>query len=117
METDAPDALPKSDLESLYLVDEDPSLWQELRVQEGNSASNSGSVSNDCSNALKDSSTLPKETLNHPANIHNVSMSLRHLITNPMILIMLSHLYVFMVSKFFELSVIQDPTWFCKHKW
>lgn len=55
LETDAPDALPRSDyLDSLFFVEGDASVPEEFRVQG------------------EKSSTLPKETLNHPANIHNV---------------------------------------------
>lgn len=69
METDAPDALPKSKLDSLFLVEGDASIPEELRLQGGNSASNSSSLS-DSSDAAR--AALPKEMLNHPANIHNV---------------------------------------------
>lgn len=71
METDAPDALPKAELDSLFLVDGDPSLSQEFYAKEEN-LPDVGSASDNQSHASKDSSTLPKETLNHPANIHNV---------------------------------------------
>lgn len=55
LETDAPDALPRSDyLDSLFFVEGDASVPEEFWVQG------------------EKSSTLPKETLNHPANIHNV---------------------------------------------
>ncbi|KAL5554762.1 hypothetical protein UlMin_042163 [Ulmus minor] len=59
LETDAPDALPKSPLESLYLVEEDSSESnpKESHAPEGTSGLN------------EDASTMPKETLNHPANI------------------------------------------------
>ncbi|TXG66530.1 hypothetical protein EZV62_007805 [Acer yangbiense] len=66
LETDAPDALPNAALDSLFLVDGDPSLSQEIYAQK------EGLASNDQSPAPRDSSALPKETLNHPANIHNV---------------------------------------------
>ncbi|KAJ4720980.1 TatD related DNase [Melia azedarach] len=72
LETDAPDALPKAELDSLFLVDGDPSLSQEFYAKEEN-LPDVGSASDNQSHASKDSSTLPKEeTLNHPANIHNV---------------------------------------------
>ncbi|KAL9423169.1 hypothetical protein AB3S75_035295 [Citrus x aurantiifolia] len=71
LETDAPDALPKAELNSLFLVDGDPSLPQEISAKEEHSP-NVGSASDNQFHASKDSSTLPKETLNHPANIHNV---------------------------------------------
>ncbi|KAK4849924.1 hypothetical protein QYF36_002140 [Acer negundo] len=56
LETDAPEALPNAALDSLFLVDGDPSLSQEVYAQK----------------ASNNATTLPKETLNHPANIHNV---------------------------------------------
>lgn len=53
LETDAPDALPKSNgVDSLFPVDGDDSLNE--------------------SNDASETSNKPKETLNHPANIHNV---------------------------------------------
>ncbi|OMP06400.1 TatD family [Corchorus capsularis] len=70
LESDAPDALPNSELSSLFLVDEDPSLPQEFFSQGRNSASNVDNQSR--GRASSDASTLPKEMLNHPANIHNV---------------------------------------------
>ncbi|KAL5837170.1 hypothetical protein ACOSQ3_014339 [Xanthoceras sorbifolium] len=72
LETDAPDALPNSALDSLFLVDGDPSLSQEVYAQKEVLASNVVGASYEQSHASRDSSTLPKETLNHPANIHNV---------------------------------------------
>ncbi|XVF30608.1 hypothetical protein REPUB_Repub16aG0073000 [Reevesia pubescens] len=72
LESDAPDALPNSELGSLFLVDEDPSLPQEFFSQGRNSASNVSIPIDYQSLASKDASTLPKEMLNHPANIHNV---------------------------------------------
>ncbi|OMO65537.1 TatD family [Corchorus olitorius] len=70
LESDAPDALPNSELSSLFLVDEDPSLPREFFSQGRNSASN---VDNQ-SGASSDASTLPKEMLNHPANIDNLQL-------------------------------------------
>lgn len=66
LETDAPDALPNSNIDSLHFVEGDASLTEELRAQT-TSSSTSGA-----SHVLTDASMLPKETLNHPANIHNV---------------------------------------------
>ncbi|KAG6671193.1 hypothetical protein I3843_Q009300 [Carya illinoinensis] len=71
LESDAPDALPKSELDSLFMVDGDPSIPEELQGQGGKFSSNDGSSSN-FSYAVRDVSTLPKDTLNHPANIQNV---------------------------------------------
>lgn len=59
METDSPDALPKSESGDLYFVEGDPSL-----TEEGNSSQDPKSSGG--------SMKLPKETLNHPANIHTV---------------------------------------------
>ncbi|KFK25980.1 hypothetical protein AALP_AA8G187600 [Arabis alpina] len=67
LETDSPDALPKAEASCLYFVEGDPSL-----PEEGNSALDQDSVANEKSNASSDSMKLPKETLNHPANIHTV---------------------------------------------
>ncbi|XP_030935748.1 uncharacterized protein LOC115960888 isoform X1 [Quercus lobata] len=67
LETDAPDALPKSELGSLFLIDGDPSIPEELQRQGGKL-----STSSDLTRDEKDASTLPKETFNHPANIQNV---------------------------------------------
>lgn len=56
LETDAPDALPKSNnLDSLFLIEGDDFVPKEPGIDDA-----------------ADSSRLPKETLNHPANIHNV---------------------------------------------
>ncbi|KAI4350391.1 hypothetical protein L6164_004850 [Bauhinia variegata] len=71
LETDAPDALPKSSTDSLFLVEGDPSLPEELHGRR-TSSTISGTSSSNSSHALTDASMLPKETLNHPANIHNV---------------------------------------------
>lgn len=73
METDAPDALPKSELGSLFLIDGDPSIPEELQGQGGKL-----STSSDLTRDEKDASTLPKETFNHPANIQNVRASCFH---------------------------------------
>ncbi|XP_034225790.1 uncharacterized metal-dependent hydrolase YabD isoform X3 [Prunus dulcis] len=62
LETDAPDALPKSELDSAHLV-EGASLPEELQSIEISSAPFAGA---------RDVSTFPKEALNHPENIHKV---------------------------------------------
>ncbi|WJX29525.1 hypothetical protein P8452_18160 [Trifolium repens] len=72
LETDAPDALPKSNIDSLFFVEGDNSLSEELHGQKAASSSTSGSSPAISSQVLTDASMLPKETLNHPANIHNV---------------------------------------------
>ncbi|MED6160328.1 hypothetical protein PIB30_050456 [Stylosanthes scabra] len=69
LETDAPDALPKANIDSLFFVEGDPSLPKELQGQSSTSSSALGTSLNDKSQVLTDASTLPKETLNHPANI------------------------------------------------
>ncbi|GAV67705.1 TatD_DNase domain-containing protein [Cephalotus follicularis] len=69
LETDAPDALPKSELGTLFFVDQDASISQEIHALGGDSASN---IHSDQSHASRDAQILPKEKLNHPANIHNV---------------------------------------------
>ncbi|XP_038880364.1 uncharacterized metal-dependent hydrolase YabD isoform X2 [Benincasa hispida] len=70
LETDAPDALPKSKSDSLYLVEGDPSLSEFLKTQEQSAPTGSQQSTLLCSST--DASTLPRETLNHPANIQNV---------------------------------------------
>ncbi|KAK9283519.1 hypothetical protein L1049_011765 [Liquidambar formosana] len=72
LESDAPDALPKSKMDSLFLVARDASVPEELQAQGGNSALNAETLGDNLSHAARDASTLPKEMLNHPANIHNV---------------------------------------------
>ncbi|KAK7380666.1 hypothetical protein VNO78_33181 [Psophocarpus tetragonolobus] len=69
LETDAPDALPMSNIDSLHFVEGDTSLTEELLAQTTSSSTSSLGKS---SHVLADASMLPKETLNHPANIHNV---------------------------------------------
>ncbi|KAF8379866.1 hypothetical protein HHK36_029315 [Tetracentron sinense] len=71
LESDAPDALPKSNLESLRWVEGNTSV-QDLQNQGANPASDVGDPSDHLFHASRDTPTLPKETLNHPANIHNV---------------------------------------------
>ncbi|XP_010525024.1 PREDICTED: uncharacterized protein LOC104802901 isoform X2 [Tarenaya hassleriana] len=72
LETDAPDALPKAELGSLYFVDGDPSLPENVRSKDKNSVPGPDSASSDQSNVSNEFMNLPKETLNHPANIHIV---------------------------------------------
>ncbi|XP_054800649.1 LOW QUALITY PROTEIN: uncharacterized protein LOC129304849 [Prosopis cineraria] len=62
LETDAPDALPNSNIDSLFFIEGDASLSEHIRGQATPSTSSSST----------DASVLPKETLNHPANIRNV---------------------------------------------
>ncbi|KAK7271106.1 hypothetical protein RJT34_26734 [Clitoria ternatea] len=71
-ETDAPDALPMSTIDSLHFVEGDTSLPKELHGQTATSSSASGSSLGNPSHVMKDASMLPKGTLNHPVNIHNV---------------------------------------------
>lgn len=75
LETDAPDALPKSNIDSLFFVEGDTSLDNEIHGQTSTSSSTSDSSPANPSQVLTDASMLPKDTLNHPANIHNVSSS------------------------------------------
>ncbi|XP_050224995.1 uncharacterized protein LOC126674569 isoform X2 [Mercurialis annua] len=64
LETDAPDALPNSDIDSLFSVEGD---------KMENSASKTDSPSKDQSHDSEEASSVrPRETLNHPANIHHV---------------------------------------------
>ncbi|OIW12288.1 hypothetical protein TanjilG_06077 [Lupinus angustifolius] len=70
LETDAPDALPMSNIDSLFFVEGDTSLPKELHDQI-TSSSTSTSLSNS-SQVVIDASMLSKETLNHPANIRSV---------------------------------------------
>ncbi|XVE90360.1 hypothetical protein DITRI_Ditri20bG0071300 [Diplodiscus trichospermus] len=76
LESDAPVALPNSELGSLFLVDEDPSLPKEFFAQGRSStipSDNQSTIPSDNQSfASRDASTLPKDMLNHPANIHNV---------------------------------------------
>ncbi|RVW77219.1 hypothetical protein CK203_043356 [Vitis vinifera] len=70
LESDAPDALPKSDLDSLFWVERDSYASKELQTKDINPASSSGNLSDNP--AARNKSVLPQETLNHPANIHSV---------------------------------------------
>ncbi|CAK7333797.1 unnamed protein product [Dovyalis caffra] len=72
LETDAPDALPNADFGSLFLVDGGIFHPERIRSEGENSASNADSLHDDDSHPSKDASALPRETPNHPANIHNV---------------------------------------------
>ncbi|KAF7801981.1 TatD-related deoxyribonuclease [Senna tora] len=63
LETDAPDALPKSNIDSLFFIDGDTSLPEDLHGQTTPPSTSGSSL---------DASVLPKETLNHPANICSV---------------------------------------------
>ncbi|KAK9681836.1 hypothetical protein RND81_10G030900 [Saponaria officinalis] len=69
LETDAPDALPKVNWDSLFIVKEDPSLPPGLQERREIPNSRDG---DDMSDVAKDVPVFPKEMLNHPANIHNV---------------------------------------------
>ena len=81
METDAPDALPMSNVDSLHFVEGDTSLTEELlHAQITTSPPTCGSSLGDSSHVLADGSKLPKDTLNHPANIHNVCISVTGLL-------------------------------------
>ncbi|ESW23816.1 hypothetical protein PHAVU_004G078000 [Phaseolus vulgaris] len=73
LETDAPDALPMSNINSLHFVEGDSSVTQELlHAQITTSPPNCSSSLGDSSHVLADAWKLPKDTLNHPANIHIV---------------------------------------------
>ena len=72
LESDAPDALPKSDLDSLFWVERDSYASKELQTKDINPASSSGNLSDNP--AARNKSALPQETLNHPANIHSVCL-------------------------------------------
>ncbi|KAK3019410.1 hypothetical protein RJ639_004660 [Escallonia herrerae] len=73
LETDAPDALPEvHNLDTLFFIDTDSSVPEELRVQGENSTPSDVSPSERPSPGASDSSAVPKETLNHPANILNI---------------------------------------------
>lgn len=67
LETDAPDALPNGKFGSLFLVD-----GGIFHPEGENSSSNADSLHDGDSHPSKDASALPRETPNHPANIHNV---------------------------------------------
>ncbi|KAL5122788.1 Syntaxin-related protein KNOLLE [Glycine soja] len=71
VKTVTPDALPMSDIDSLHFVEGDTSLIEELLAQTTTSSTSGSSLGNS-SHFLADDSMLPKETLNHPTNIHNV---------------------------------------------
>ncbi|CAO2823787.1 unnamed protein product [Amaranthus hypochondriacus] len=69
LETDAPDAVPKLDLNDLFLVEGDPSLPPRLQARGENSQLR---AMDDMSVVEKEASGLPKDMLNHPANIRKV---------------------------------------------
>ncbi|OVA00014.1 TatD family [Macleaya cordata] len=73
LESDSPDALPKSNLDSLLLVQGDASVSQALQSQ--------GADVPEFSNSSDQ--TLPKETLNQPANIHSVLSFVASLLEMP----------------------------------
>ncbi|XP_058084762.1 uncharacterized protein LOC131232502 isoform X2 [Magnolia sinica] len=83
LESDAPDALPKSNLSSLLWVEGDTSVPHELQSQGQNSDLHGDLSPDHACYTLTDTSTLPKETLNHPANIHNVLHYVASLIEMP----------------------------------
>ncbi|KAK1326216.1 hypothetical protein QJS10_CPA01g00463 [Acorus calamus] len=70
LETDAPDALPKLNVHSLQWVPGDNCVPQELQDRQGNL--DMCFPRHHASDDLGDTSNLPKETLNHPANIRSV---------------------------------------------
>ncbi|CAL5409761.1 unnamed protein product [Camellia sinensis] len=73
LETDAPDALPKSNnFDSLFPIEGDDSLPAGFQIRGENSTSNCCSPSENQSQDARDASVQPKETLNHPANISYV---------------------------------------------
>ncbi|XP_057544156.1 uncharacterized protein LOC130823538 [Amaranthus tricolor] len=69
LETDAPDAVPKLDLNDLFLVEGDPSLSPRLQTLGENPHLR---AKDDMSVVEKEAPGLPKEMLNHPANIQKV---------------------------------------------
>ncbi|KAF5201123.1 3'-5' ssDNA/RNA exonuclease TatD [Thalictrum thalictroides] len=80
LESDSPDALPNSNLGSLLWVPGDATVPQELHNQ---GKLPDVSISMDCQSHASDALTLPKETLNHPANIHNVLSYVASLLDMP----------------------------------
>lgn len=72
LETDAPDARPKSvNPDSLFSIDREASNPKGISGDDNVSSSN---------NAGKEASPLPEESLNHPANIHHVLAYVAHLL-------------------------------------
>ncbi|XP_074269931.1 uncharacterized protein LOC141592935 [Silene latifolia] len=69
LETDAPDALPSVNFDSLFIVEGDSSLPPELQGR-GESPYLRGN--GDMPDVVKDAPVPPKGMLNHPANIHKV---------------------------------------------
>ncbi|GAB2232596.1 hypothetical protein Drorol1_Dr00011638 [Drosera rotundifolia] len=66
LETDAPDALPRSDLGSLVSVEGTPSIPLDKSKEPDSNDDSKAST------GTKEASALPKESLNHPANLHIV---------------------------------------------
>ncbi|XXG76401.1 hypothetical protein AAC387_Pa08g0761 [Persea americana] len=83
LESDAPDALPKSNLGSLQWVEGDDSVPQELQNQGENTIPDANLPSDNEHHALTDALTFPKETLNHPVNIHCVLRYVASLLEMP----------------------------------
>ncbi|CAI9756519.1 unnamed protein product [Fraxinus pennsylvanica] len=73
LETDAPDALPKaSDSDSLFLIDREVSVAEELLDCGENSLTKKEGTSDNTCHDESGASEPPEENLNHPANIHHV---------------------------------------------
>lgn len=73
LETDAPDALPKSsDSDSLLLIEREDNLNSVTSDTGHSSTSKDSELSDNLSQEKTNKSTLQRETLNHPANIHLV---------------------------------------------
>ncbi|KAI3456325.1 hypothetical protein Pfo_012988 [Paulownia fortunei] len=81
LETDAPDAPPKSvNPDSLFLIEREVSNLKELTGDESNSSSNDTKAFNNRSRDEEEASPLPEENINHPANIHHVLAYVAHLL-------------------------------------
>lgn len=73
LETDAPDALPKArESDSLFLIDREVSVTEELLDCGENSLTKKESTSDNTCRDESGAPELPEENLNHPANIHHV---------------------------------------------
>lgn len=73
LETDAPDARPKSaNPDSLFLIKREAFNPKELTGDENKSSPNDTSAPSDRSFDEGEASSLPQENINHPANIHHV---------------------------------------------
>ncbi|XP_010269730.1 PREDICTED: uncharacterized protein LOC104606304 [Nelumbo nucifera] len=83
LETDAPDALPRSNSGSVLWFEGSASDLQGPQNHGGNSTPNFGGSPNDPFQVSGDSSTVPKEALNHPANIRNVLSYVASLLEMP----------------------------------